>query len=275
MTDYVLKVQSWGGMVPGAKHYRGRVEGPWPKSCHGGTIWSDRGQTCAEGHSLPKRIEWDVDASWTAEHWNRYIALPFDSREDGPGQFLDLKTLIDTAIGRFLGQLPVNGGEEEGEVGQPGDRLYYHWLPQMVLPESFTDEERERRDGLPLPGDLLAEAGKPPVKEPRSYRIYPTWHIMCSQCNEDIVEGNADTRNEAVGHRDDHDRWHQADEAAGRTAKARRTYHVYAEWHVTCSECNEDITEGRVHARLIAGRHRDSHEAWHKRDEESTDEVAP
>ena len=43
------------------------------------------------------------------------------------------------------------------QAAAPGDRLYYHWLPGMVLPESFTDEERKRADGLPLPGDLIAE----------------------------------------------------------------------------------------------------------------------
>jgi hypothetical protein len=165
MTDYTLHISSFGGLVPGARHYRGRVEGPYPESCHDGTMWSDLGQACYQGHQLPRRVEWEVDASWTAERWERWKAMPFEKRGAGPGQFSDKRALIETAVKRFLGQLPVEGGEEEGEPGKPGDRLYYHWLPGMVLPESFTDEERERRDGLPLPGDLLAEipAGEEPA----------------------------------------------------------------------------------------------------------------
>ncbi|MGB6454804.1 MAG: hypothetical protein WBH47_09980 [Streptosporangiaceae bacterium] len=39
MTDYVLKISSFAGLVSGARHFRGRVEGPHEQSCHGGIMY--------------------------------------------------------------------------------------------------------------------------------------------------------------------------------------------------------------------------------------------
>lgn len=159
MTDYVLKISSYRGIVPGATHLRGRVEEPYPESCHGGMSYnasSARGEySCAKGHIIPRRIEWDVEEPWTEKEIRRFSARKFEA--DGPGQFASRRHLINVAIGRFCGYYLPRWFEEKPVIGQPGDRLYYHWLPGMVLLESFTEEERKRRDGLPLPGDLLVE----------------------------------------------------------------------------------------------------------------------
>jgi hypothetical protein len=157
MTDYVLKISSYAGLVAGARHYRGRVEGPHPKSCHGGTVFhgSTGKTTCAEGHEIPKQVTWDVEEPWTEERYQRYAAEHFEG--DGPSQFLTKRRVVEVAVLRFAGSAQRRWFEEEPVVGEAGDRLFYHWEPWQVLPESFTDEERAHRDELPLPGDLLAE----------------------------------------------------------------------------------------------------------------------
>jgi hypothetical protein len=128
MTDYVLHISSYAGIVPGARHYRGRVEGPHPVPCHGGTVFNaprSRGKwTCTEGHELPVREEWDVEAAWTEERFNRWDYRHFEGA--GPGQFLSEQAVIDAAVRRFSGQDPVQWWEHPGVVpGQPGDRLLY------------------------------------------------------------------------------------------------------------------------------------------------------
>lgn len=49
---------------------------------------------------------------------------------------------------------------------------------------------------------------------------------------------------------------------------AKRAYRVYALWCVECPECSEDIANGTCRTRQEAIEARDTHEAWHKRDEE-------
>lgn len=49
---------------------------------------------------------------------------------------------------------------------------------------------------------------------------------------------------------------------------AKRQYRVYALWCVECPECNEDIANGTCRTRQEAIEARDTHEAWHRRDEE-------
>ena len=128
MTDYELHISSYKGVVPGAKHFRGRVTGPHPVSCHGGTVFNapeHRGvTTCQQGHVLPERDEWDVEAAWTEERFNRWDARHFEG--DGPGQFLTEARVILAARRRFLGLDPVQWWEHPGVVaGQPGDRLLF------------------------------------------------------------------------------------------------------------------------------------------------------
>lgn len=155
MTDYVLKISSFGGIVAGATHYRGRVEGPHPGSCHGGRIFQGwdgplAGKTtCSEGHVIPARREWDVSAEWTEPRYKRYSAKHFEG--DGPDQFLDQKLLIETAVRRFTGELPRCWWEDEPEVGKPGDRLFLGFASGEV------DEEWGELMGTPPYGSVLAE----------------------------------------------------------------------------------------------------------------------
>jgi hypothetical protein len=187
MTDYVLEVKSYAGLLSYARHFVGIVKGPHPESCHGGTRFNGSGDgkwTCSEGHPMPDREEWTVNQAWTEADYERYSDAMMDL--DGPQQFTDRRTLIDMAVKRFRGALPVQWWEDEPIPGKPGDRLYYHWTADMVLPESFTDEERERRDGLPLPGDLLAEIA-PEVRPgytvliPRSGKSRP-YRLLIASC---------------------------------------------------------------------------------------------
>lgn len=131
MAKYTLTISSWEGIVPGAKHYKGRVTGDYPQSCHGGsTIYHGedgplKGKTtCAEDHVLPGRADWEVEASWTEERYERYAAGGFEG--DSPAQFTDEDTVLRTAAQRFLGELP--GGrwwEEKVPQSRPGDQLFY------------------------------------------------------------------------------------------------------------------------------------------------------
>lgn len=169
MTDYVLKISSYGGIVAGATHYRGRVEGPRPESCHGGTIFQGwdgplKGKTtCRDGHVIPRQQEWDVEAGWTEERYKRYAAKHFEG--NGSGQFLDQKVLIETAVRRFTGELPRNWWEGNPEVGKPGDRLFLGFVP---MDESEIDEEWGRLVGTPPYGSLLAEIPCPDAPEKAS-----------------------------------------------------------------------------------------------------------
>lgn len=131
MTQYILKISSFGGLVPGAKHFRGRVEGPYPQSCHGGTRMgaTKSGKTeCSEGHVLPERAEWDVEAAWTEERYERYAAKRFEG--DGPQAFLAQQDVIDRAIIQFLDGSGDDDRWWEGRVepAAEGDELWYGWV---------------------------------------------------------------------------------------------------------------------------------------------------
>lgn len=131
MTDYELTVTSYKGVVPGAVHFRGYVKGPYPRSCHGGTIFHGGGppevrgkMTCQQNHVLPERDEWDVEAPWTEERFRRWDAAHFEGA--GPQQFLSEAQVILAARRRFLGLDPVQWWEHPGVVtGKPGDRLLF------------------------------------------------------------------------------------------------------------------------------------------------------
>jgi hypothetical protein len=109
--------------------------------------------TCEQRHEIPQRVEWDVDAYWTSARYERWAAKQFDG--DGPGQFLDELELLKVAVRRFSG----HKGEadewwaEKGVPGQPGDRLFYAYLPGMVDPVPPWAGE-----GMPEYGALLVEA---------------------------------------------------------------------------------------------------------------------
>lgn len=157
MTDYVLTLSYFGGIVAGATHYRGRVQGPYAGSCHGGKHFGpDTGGQwqCAEGHELPERVQWDVEAAWSEERYERYAARGFEG--DGPTQFAGgPKDVIEAAVARFLGQTPARRWFEDSFVpGQPGDRLFLDFVPQD---ESELDKEGADLIGAPPYGSLLAE----------------------------------------------------------------------------------------------------------------------
>lgn len=156
MTDYVLKIMHYGAVVPGATHYQGRVEGPHPRSCHGGTHYnapSARGKlTCDEGHEIPPQAEWNVDADWTRERFNRYAASSFEG--DGPAQFKSAAAVIETAVKRFKGEVQQAEWLNRHVPGQPGDRLYLDYIASKPGEE---DEEGGRLDGTPPYGSVLAE----------------------------------------------------------------------------------------------------------------------
>lgn len=149
MTDYVLKISSFGGMVAGARHFRGRVEGPHPQSCHGGTRFNApeaRGKTiCHEGHEIPKRVTWDVDAFWTEERHERWAAGHFEG--DGPGQFLTEEDLIQAAISRFRWEREPLWFEEKYPRPEPGDRLYLRYLPEELSWMDLDDGYGDADDG--------------------------------------------------------------------------------------------------------------------------------
>lgn len=134
--NYTLRISSYAGLVPGAVHYRGRVEGEHPHSCHGGTTFHGadgplKGKTtCAEGHELPEQITWDVEAAWTEARYERYAAKHFEG--NGPGQYTDEGDLIRDAIQRFLGAYPRQWWEDDYPAPQPGDRLYLGSLALLM-----------------------------------------------------------------------------------------------------------------------------------------------
>lgn len=146
MTQYVLKILSYAGIVPGARHYKGVVEGPSPSSCHGKMTSRSGGPwTCEEGHELPKRVKWDVEQDWTPERHERYRAathraLEDDSRlPDGPGQFDSKQEVIDRAMVQFL-----DGLEGVNDPAEDGDELWYGY----VHPEGFDyDPDEDYSDG--------------------------------------------------------------------------------------------------------------------------------
>ena len=127
MTQYILNISSYEGLVPGAVHYRGRVVGPYPTSCHGGTRGGATASgkvECFEGHVLPDQVTWDVEADWSEERHDRWAAKHFEG--DGPQQFLAEKDVIDRAIVQFL-----DGSEfpcEEVKAADEGDELWYGWI---------------------------------------------------------------------------------------------------------------------------------------------------
>lgn len=170
MTDYVLEVRSFAGIVPGARHFKGMVKGPRPEPCHGGTITHHGASgplqgktTCGAGHVMPEKTEWEVEATWDEARYDRYAAAHFEG--DGPGQFTDERKLFEAARARFLGETGERGWWEPRHVpGEPGDRLYYQCLPGAVLlleeekDEYWLGVDRQRRaGGLPVHGDLIAE----------------------------------------------------------------------------------------------------------------------
>jgi hypothetical protein len=139
MIQYVLHVMSYDGIVPGARHYRGRVEGPHPQSCHGGTRYSGGKKTCSESHELPGRVEWQVEAQWTEARYERYAAGGFEG--DGPSAFLSSKDVIDCAMIRFLDGAS-EWWEHKVEPAQDGDELWYGWVnPEGGQLDDPTDPE--------------------------------------------------------------------------------------------------------------------------------------
>jgi hypothetical protein len=159
MSGYFLEISSYGGLVAGARHYRGWVKGEYPKSCHGGTVFSGGKTTCAEGHELPERADWQVEEPWTEERYERFAAAHFEG--DGPGQFLDQERLLEVAIGRFTGELPARWWEDKPAVGKPGDKLY---LGSAVYRD--IDETHTPYPGGPPWGSVLAEIPEAGKQEP-------------------------------------------------------------------------------------------------------------
>lgn len=125
MTQYILHVTSFSGLVPGARHFRGRVEGPHPGPCHGNrTHHNGTTVTCDEGHVLPKQVRWDVEAAWSQERHDRWAAAHFEG--DGPQQFTSKKDVIDRAMIQFL-----DGSDDPCEKVEPaeeGDELWFGYV---------------------------------------------------------------------------------------------------------------------------------------------------
>lgn len=149
MTQYILTVSSYAGLVPWARHFKGRVEGPHPEPCHGNsTIFNPpehRGKTvCAEGHELPKQVKWDVEAAWSEARHERYLAESAKAlREglpgpDGPGQFDTEKAVVDRAIVQFL-----DGLEHVNDPAVEGDELWYGYVDSGAgqAPDQWDDPE--------------------------------------------------------------------------------------------------------------------------------------
>jgi hypothetical protein len=154
VTDWVLKIRSYD--VPGSVHFYGRVEGPHPRSCHGSLTYNapeNRGEySCAEGHVIPGQVEWDVDADWTRERFNRYAARHFEG--DGPGQFSTAAAVVEMAVRRFKSEVRQARWLNEHVPGEPGDRLYLDFIARKPEEE---DTEWGQQEGTPPYGSLLAE----------------------------------------------------------------------------------------------------------------------
>lgn len=137
MTQYILHISSYDGLVPGACHYRGRVEGPHPESCHGGTRYSGGKVTCFKGHELPERVEWDVEAAWSEARYERYAACHFEG--DGPGQFISQKDVMDRAMVVFLDGCS-DWWAQKVDPAEQGDELWYGWVnPEGGQFDDLTD----------------------------------------------------------------------------------------------------------------------------------------
>lgn len=148
MRKFALRISSYEGLVPGARHWRGRVEGESERSCHGSIRINPpehRGKTvCSEGHEIPDRISWDVEESWTEERYNRWADQSFEG--DGPAQFKTQEQVVEAARKRFLGEWPSQWWEEPVPTPQSGDRLYLGYIPR--------DGDAPEDDGY---GGLIAE----------------------------------------------------------------------------------------------------------------------
>ena len=59
-------------------------------------------QLVRKATSYAKRTEWDVEAAWSKERYERYAASGFEG--DGPNQFRTEQDVIDTAAARFARQ---------------------------------------------------------------------------------------------------------------------------------------------------------------------------
>jgi len=153
--QYVLKISSFAGIVPGARHYRGRVEGEYPESCHGGTRHYGGKTTCFEGHELPDRVTWDVEADWSEERLERWAAARFEG--PSPQQFDTKEEVIDRAVVQFLDGF-TSQGTVVNDPARDGDELWYGY----VHPEGFPyDESEDYSDGW---GSCIARCsrGQPP-----------------------------------------------------------------------------------------------------------------
>lgn len=152
VTDYILKIMNYDGFP----HYRGRVEGPHPRSCHGNLSFNApeaRGKwTCAEGHQIPDQVTWDVDADWTEARYERLAARHFEG--DGPGQFRTAAGVVETAVKRFRGEIRQAPWLNQHVPGEPGDRLYLDFIARKPEEE---DAEWGRQKGTPPYGSLLTE----------------------------------------------------------------------------------------------------------------------
>jgi hypothetical protein len=122
MTQFILHISNYNGLVPGTWHFRGRVEGPHPQSCHGGSRYNApeaRGKTvCEEGHELPEQVKWDVEAEWTEERRDRWAAGNFEG--PSPQQFDTEEAVLDRAMIQFL--------DGSGGLCEEGDELWYGWI---------------------------------------------------------------------------------------------------------------------------------------------------
>jgi hypothetical protein len=175
MTRYILRVSSFAGTVPGATHFRGRVEGELARSCHGGTHFNapeHRGvTTCDEGHLIPGRVSWEVEDRWSEERLDRLAAGGY--KASGPAQFGDALAVIRAAISRFSGLWSVRRYlDEDGVVtGEPGDELWYGQIGRelgeygptdpygLILWRASDRSAVQWEDGAPFPvmdGDVAA-----------------------------------------------------------------------------------------------------------------------
>lgn len=123
--QYILKISDYGGLVAGASHFRGRVEGERPKSCHGAHHYDGGKETCDQGHELPGQVSWEVEAHWTEEHFERYMAA--GQPGDSPSQFTSKKDVMDRAIIVFLDGCD-DWWAQKVEPAEEGDELWYGWV---------------------------------------------------------------------------------------------------------------------------------------------------